>query len=115
RTIVFDVSGTIKTRLYLADISYLTIDGRGQDITIDNNINGDAISFEGANSHHNILMNLHVTNAGVDGINVVDGAHDIMITNCTSWGNRDGNIDIAADNAGRTYNVTVQYCIIGSG
>src|SRR5205085_10877182 len=43
------------------------------------------------------------------------GAHDIMITNCTSWGNRDGNIDIAGDNTGQTKNVTVQWCIIGGG
>jgi hypothetical protein len=53
---------------------------------------------------------VHVTNAGNDGINVVGGAHDIMITNCTSYGNRDGNIDVADG-----YNVTVQYCILGGG
>src|SRR5436190_790055 len=115
RTIVFDVSGTIFGRFDLINISYLTIDATGQNITIDNQNNGDAISFDGANTHHCILKGLHVTNGGGDGINVVDGSHDILITNCTSWGNRDGNIDIAGDNAGVTKNVTVQWCIIGGG
>jgi hypothetical protein len=115
KTIVFDVSGTIVGRFYLASTSYLTIDATGRDITINNQNNGDAISCDGPNTHHIILKGLHVTNAGMDGINVVGGAHDVMITNCTSWGNRDGNIDIAAANDGKTYNVTVQWCIIGGG
>jgi hypothetical protein len=122
RTIVFDVSGIIngksgmnEGRYYFANISYLTIDGNGKDVTIDNNNNGDAISFDGVNTHHIILKGLHVTDAGGDGINVVSGAHDILITNCSSYGNRDGNIDIAGDNSGITKNVTVQWCILGSG
>lgn len=113
KTIVFDVSGTIIGRFDLIGISYLTIDGGNQDITIDNNNNGDGFSFDGSNTHHCILKNIHVTNAGMDGINVIDGSHDIMITNCTSWGNRDGNIDIAASSSGLTKNVTVQWCIMG--
>jgi hypothetical protein len=115
RTIVFDVSGTITGRFDLASISYLTIDGTGQDITIDNHNNGDGISLDGPNTHHVIIKGLTVTNAGGDGINVVGGAHDIMITNCSSYGNRDGNIDIAGDNSGVTKNVTVQWCILGTG
>jgi hypothetical protein len=115
RTIVFDVSGTITGRFDLASISYLTIDGTGQDITIDNNNNGDGISLDGPNTHHVIIKGITVTNAGGDGINVVSGAHDIMITNCSSYGNRDGNIDVAGDNSGVTKNVTVQWCILGTG
>lgn len=115
KTIVFDVSGTIVGRFDLIGISYLTIDGGNQDITINNNNNGDAVSFDGANTHHCILKNIHVTNAGGDGINMIDGAHDITVTNCTSWGNRDGNIDVAGDNLGLTKNVTVQWCILGGG
>gem|GEM_PF-1507790 len=113
KTIVFDVSGTITGRFDLANISYLTIDATGQDITINNNNSGDGFSFDGPNTHHCILKGVHVTNAGNDGINVVDGAHDILITNCTSYNNGDGNIDVAADNSGQTKNVTVQYCILG--
>lgn len=108
KTIVFDVSGTIVGRFDLIGISYLTIDGGNQDVTIFNNNNGDAISFDGSNTHHCILKNIHVNGAGNDGINAIDGAHDIMITNCTSWGNVDGEIDIAGAN-----NVTVQWCIMG--
>ena len=110
RTIVFDVSGTITARLDLIGITYLTIDGAGQNITINGNNNGDVISFDGQNTHHCILKNIHVTNGGNDGINVLDGSHDIVIANCTSYGNRDGNIDVAGGT-----NVTVQYCILGGG
>lgn len=109
KTIVFDVSGTIVGRFDIINTSYLTIDGGNQDITINNNNNGDGISFDGSTTHHCILKNIHVTNAGNDGINVLDGSHDILITNCTSWGNVDGNIDIAGGT-----NVTVQYCILGA-
>ncbi len=115
KTIVFDVSGSISARLYLANVSYLTIDATGKDITINGNNNGDAISMDGTNTHHIILKGLTVTNAGGDGINVVSGAHDILITNCSSYGNRDGNIDVAGDNSSTTKNVTVQWCILGTG
>lgn len=122
RTIVFDVDGiivgvpgTVVGRYDIIGVSYMTIDANGHDVTIDNNNAGDAISFDGPNTHHCILKGIHVTDAGGDGINVIDGAHDILITNCTSWGNRDGNIDIAADNSGQTINVTVQYSILGNG
>jgi hypothetical protein len=113
RTIVFDVSGTIRARLDLVNISYLTIDATGQDITIDNEQNGDGISFDGPGTHHVILKNIRVINAGGDGINVVGGAHDILITNCSAYDNGDGNIDVAGDDSGHTRNVTVQYSIIG--
>ncbi|MBC7946775.1 MAG: T9SS type A sorting domain-containing protein [Chitinophagaceae bacterium] len=109
RTIVFDVSGTIIGRFDISNVSYMTIDATGQNITINNNVNGDGISF-GSGTHHCILKGVHVTNAGNDGINVVDGANNILITNCTSYGNRDGNIDIAGGT-----NVTVQYCLLGGG
>jgi hypothetical protein len=110
RTIVFDVSGTINTTLGLYNYSYLTIDGAGQNITINGGGNGDVISIDGSNAHHIILKNLHVTNGGNDGINVLTGAHDVAILNCTSYGNADGNLDIAGGTK-----VTVQYCIIGNG
>ena len=112
RTIVFDVSGTIYGNYDFTGYSYLTIDGSGQTITFNGQGTAeiDGLTFAGSNTHHCILKNVNVTNAGNDGINVVDGAHDIVITNCTSWGNADGNIDVAGGN-----NVTVQYCIMGAG
>jgi chitodextrinase len=117
KTIVFDVSGTIVGRFDLISISFLTIDATvgNRDITIDNQNNGDGISCDGPNTHHIILRGLRVINSGGDGINVVDGAHDILIDRCSAYGNRDGNIDIAGDNSGQTKNVTVQWCFIGGG
>lgn len=99
------------------DITYnnLTIDGNGFDVTINNGNNGDGISFNGPNAHHCILRGIRVINSGGDGINVIDGSHDILIDHCSSYDNRDGNIDIAGDNVGITKNVTVQWCFIGRG
>jgi len=110
KTIVFDVSGTIVGRFDLIGISYLTIDGAGKDVTILNNNNGDGISFDGANTHHCIVKGVRVANAGNDCINVLDGSHDILITNCTVVGMHDGGIDVA----GGKY-VTVQYCLFLGG
>jgi hypothetical protein len=114
KTIVFDVGGTITGSFNLAGITYLTIDGStapAPGITINGGNNGDAISFDGANCHHIIMKNIRVQNAGNDGINVIDGAHDIIIDHCSSRGNRDGNLDISTG----SFNVTVQYCILGGG
>lgn len=111
RTIKFTANASFTGRYDLIGISYLTIDGNGFNVTIDNANNGDGVSFDGANTHHCILKGIRVINAGNDGINVLDGAHDIAIINCSSYGNRDGNIDIAGD----AKNVTVAYCILGGG
>ena len=108
RTILFDVSGTISGSYNLTGYSYLTIDGNGQSVTLDGKGSSDVISFAGSNTHHCILKGIRTINGGNDGINVIDGAHDIMITNCSSSNNVDGAIDIAGAN-----NVTVQYCIMG--
>lgn len=119
RTILFDVSGTINASFDIANISYMTIDAVGRDITLNGNAgknqSGDVFSFDGAKTHHCILKNIHVTNGGGDGINVVDGANNILISNCTSWSNRDGDIDIAGDTKGITNHITVQWCITGGG
>src|SRR5882672_254768 len=113
KTILFDVSGTLIGRFDFSNITYLTIDANGHDVTIDNNMNGDGISFDGAGTHHCILKGIRVINAGGDGINVVGGSHDILITNCSAYNNGDGNIDIAGDNVGITKNITLQWSIIG--
>ncbi|MGE3636430.1 MAG: right-handed parallel beta-helix repeat-containing protein, partial [Sandaracinaceae bacterium] len=119
RTIVFDVGGTIhSTRLDLIGVSYLTILGStapSPGITLDNRSasggggpGGDVVSFDGASTHHAVLEGVRTIHAGNDGINVLDGAHDIVITNCSSYDNADGNIDVAGGD-----HVTVQYCIMG--
>lgn len=111
KIIKFGTNLSFTGRYDLVGLTYCTIDANGYDITIDNQNNGDGISFDGSTTHHCILSGIRVINAGNDGINVLDGAHDIVITNCSSYGNRDGNIDIAGD----AKNVTVQWCFLGGG
>lgn len=111
RTIKFMNDLKFIGRYDLQNISYLTIDGNGFDVTIDNATNGDGVSFAGQNTHHCIMDGIRVINAGNDNINILDGAHDILITNCSAYDSHDGGIDIA----GNARNVTIQYCFIGRG
>lgn len=91
------------------NFSNLFIDANGFDFWIKCN-EGNGISLEGSGANRIILKGIRVTGAPVDGINVVDGAHDIIIDHCSSYGNGDGNIDIAGG-----IRVTVCYCIMGGG
>jgi hypothetical protein len=112
RTIVFDVAGTINARHDIGNTSYLTIDGTTAPypgITISTK-EADGMSI-GEGSHHIIVKGLTFYRCVNDGLNVVDNAHDVAITNCTAYGNGDGNIDLAAVDG---QNITMQYCIIGS-
>lgn len=110
KNIVFDVSGTINTRLYVSGLSYLTIDAYSskQDITISTN-NGDALTVE--NSHHIIIRGVRFTCSvpGNDGLNATGTSHDVTFDHCTSFGNADGNIDLAATGG---KNFTVQWCMM---
>ena len=110
RTIKFTANTSFTGRYDLIGITYLTIDANGYDVTIDNAFNGDGISFDGATTHHCILTGIRVINAGNDNINVLDGAHDIVIDHCSVYDSHDGGIDIA----GGAF-VTIQYCFIGKG
>lgn len=110
RIIQFDADVSMTARVSLRGYSYMTIDANGHDVTIDNGNNGDGISFDGSGCHHNILIGVRVINAGNDGINVINGAHDIVIMNCSAYYNRDGNIDIAGG-----YNVSLIRNILGAG
>lgn len=114
RTILFGANVTLKKTLYVTNYSFLTIDANGFDVTFDG-INDDGISFEGPNAHNIILTGVRVKNCTGDGINVVAGAHDIVIDHCSSYSNGDGNLDCAADNSGKTFNVTFQNCFLGKG
>jgi hypothetical protein len=106
RVLRFTKDATITGRFNITNVSYLTIDANGFDVTIDNNNNGDGISV-GSGSHHIILNGLRVIDAGNDCINVVDGANNIAIINCTTAQGTDGGIDLAGG-----YNITVQNCIM---
>lgn len=113
KTIVFDVEGVIKARLYVAGVSYLTIDAYSsqKDITVETT-QGDAMSVE--NSHHILIRGIRFRHAGSDGndcLNVVGNSHDVAIDHCTGAYAYDGNIDLAAtESAGR--NFTVQWCMM---
>lgn len=123
RTIVFDVSGTIKGwRMPGSGVSFLTLDGTtapGNGITFEGSSTnrGNIFAFEGSNFNNIILKNFRVR-GGVgakdndgDGINIVNGAHDIVLDHISTSGNNDGNLDITSGSR----NITVQNCIIGPG
>ncbi|MBC7946774.1 MAG: hypothetical protein H7Y42_02760 [Chitinophagaceae bacterium] len=116
RTIVFDVSGTISNFRWDSSeeiiVSNLTIDGStapAPGITIDNNNNGNALSFQ-KDCHDIIVKNIRVRNAGNDGLSVV-GGYNMVFDHVSVSGSGDGNFDITEG----AYNITVQYSIIGGG
>jgi hypothetical protein len=114
KTIVFDIGGTITDFRWSGEVSNLTIDGStapSPGITLDNNDNGDCMSFDGGRNSNIIIRNIRARNAGNDGFNCINGAHDIVFDHCSSSGNRDGNLDITTG----SYNISVQYCILGGG
>lgn len=111
KTILFDVSGTIRARLYVSGKSYLTIDAYSskQDITIEST-EGDVLSVE--NSHHIIIRGLRFKHVGSDGndcLNTTEGSNNITFDHCTASGAFDGNIDLAATSG---KNFTVQWCMM---
>lgn len=109
RTIKFGSNCTITKAIYTSNLQYCTIDANGFDVTFEN-IDDDGISFEGSNAHHNILTGIRVRNCTGDGINVVGGAHDIVIDHCSVSECGDGLIDVAGGK-----NVTIQWCLMGKG
>lgn len=127
--IVFDIPGagphtisiTIDDGLVIDALSFVTIDGGNEVIQITTPDGGDGgsagLSLRNSTTHHVIVKNLYFINCGAsdndsetDGLNVIDGAHDIAITNCVFYGNTDGNVDFAAG----AINCTLQYSIIGN-
>lgn len=113
KTIVFDVEGVIRARLYVSNASYLTIDAYSgkKDITIEST-EGDVLSVE--NSHHIVIRGLRFRHVGSDGndcLNVIGSSNNVVIDHCTSAGAFDGNIDLAAtSSSGRGF--TVQWCMM---
>lgn len=116
RTIQFAVGGTFSNfHQTITNTHHLLIDGTTAPSTVVLDAGNSAqtvMSFENSGCNHIVLKGLVFTNAGPDndGLSFVDGAHDIMISQCTAYNNGDGNLDIA----GNCYNVTIQYCIIGN-
>lgn len=110
KKIVFSVAGTINSGFSLNNISYLTIDGSSAPypgITITNS-SGDGLSLAGS-SNHIIIKGLTFANCSGDGFNAIEQANNFAFTNCTTYGNGDGNGDAATD----AYLGTIQYCIFG--
>lgn len=98
-TIVFDVAGTINQshRVYTGD--HFTIAGETAPwpgITI-STTGGDGLVFEGTKVHHFIVRGITAIDCSNDGIACNDGANNWVITNCTAYRNKDGNIDAATD------------------
>lgn len=117
RIIVFDVGGTVNNFAWDADnynnVQNVTIDGTTAPfpgITLINNNNGNGLSFN-QNCFNIIVKNIRMRgNAGNDAMNLV-GAHDVVFDHCSISGAHDGNLDITEG----SYNVSVQWCIIGGG
>lgn len=123
KKIVFNIPGTGRHKINVAPANRLnptqfqniTMDGGTQDIEITSS-SQNGISFETANCNHLIIENLYLdscgsgdVNSGADGLNMVDGAHDICIINCCAYGNTDGDIDIGV----QTHNISLLWNIIG--
>lgn len=120
RTIVFDVSGVITGwRMPSQAVSFLTIDGTSNPVTFMGSTSnkGTIFAFDGSGFNNIIIKNIRVR-GGVgaqdndgDGINCVNGAHDIVFDHVSSSGNNDGNLDLTSG----ANNITVQNCIFGGG
>lgn len=115
RTIVFDVGGTISNFSFrggnVGATANITIDGTtapSPGITLDGGGGQDVLSFENSNNNNIIVKSIRVINGGNDNINVLDGAHDIVFTHCSSYDAADGNLDVAGG-----VDVTIQYCLLG--
>jgi hypothetical protein len=116
RIIVFDVAGTINNFQWDSSnefaVSNLTIDGTSAPspgITLDNGNSANCLSFQHG-CHDIIVKNIRVRNAGNDCINVVNG-YNMVFDHISVSGGADGNFDITEG----SYNISVQYSIIGSG
>lgn len=99
-------------RYYLGNQSNIFIDANGFDVTIDGGGSGGEVLSIGGSSHHIIAHGLRVINSSEDCLNIVDSANNIIISNCSVYDGRDGNLDVAA---GSGRNITVQNTIIGRG
>ena len=131
RIVIFRVSGTIKlkTALWIID-PYITIAGQtapGDGICLrdESVIIGTPAEFANEKSTHDVIIRYMRFRVGPDGLQeqedalVINNAHDVIIDHCSvSWG-VDEVLSITAhpypDPKTKTYNITVQWCIISEG
>ena len=108
RTVVFDVSGTITlTKEISVKGAFITIDGFSAPppgITL---VDAGLRLSGNDNTHDVIVQGLRVRNAAPDGINIRDGAYNIVINHVSIQGANDGSIDITQNAS----DVTVQWSI----
>ena len=106
RYIVFDVAGTIKLDDKVKLKSFQTIDGDSAPypgITIEN----DGLIVRDA--HDIIIRRIRSRNSRRDGINLSNGAYNIVIDGVSIYNSADGNLDITYG----AHDVTVQWSILG--
>jgi subtilase family serine protease len=111
RRIVFNVSGTIQlaSAVYVK-AAFITIDGfdaPSPGITL----HGGALVIRGDKGAHDVIVRgLRVRDAPLDGIQVANGAYNVVIDHVSVSGSGDGNIDITED----SHDVTVSWSILAS-
>lgn len=120
RIIVFDQPGVITGwRMPGGGVTNLTIDGTSNPVTFMGSVNnkGTIFAFDGSGFHDIIVKNIRVRGAvgaqdnDGDGINVVNGAYNIVFDHVSSSGNNDGNLDLTSG----AHDITAQNCIFGGG
>jgi hypothetical protein len=121
RQIVFDVAGDIFLEDHLFGFgANVTINGHtapAPGITLWNR----EISLRGDVTHacHDwIIRGLRIRNSTIDGFQLFDGVHDVVIANCSAFNSADGNLDISGNAlvpATSSHDITVCWSIFGKG
>jgi hypothetical protein len=97
RTIVFDIAGEIivSSKYIQVTGAYLTIDGASAPapgITIKNG----GLEISGKRGAHDVMVRgVRIRNAPRDGIQIADGAYNVVVDQVSIHGSGDGNLDIS--------------------
>src|SRR5262245_8066784 len=109
RIIVFDVGGTIElTSAVTVKGSFLTIDGfTAPDPGI--TLHAGALVIRGDKGAHDVIVRgIRVRDTPLDGIQVANGAYNVVIDHVSVHGSGDGNLDITEE----SHHVTVSWSIL---
>src|SRR5262249_37566860 len=109
RIIVFDVGGTIElTSAVTVKGSFLTIDGfTAPDPGI--TLHAGALVSRGDKGAHDVIVRgIRVRDTPLDGIQVANGAYNVVIDHVSVHGSGDGNLDITEE----SHHVTVSWSIL---